>query len=89
MPIATRVILWQPFVPRGRWQVFGNGGVALSERLLSPAANQAQLIETGVTAGNIELAGVCTMCRNDLFYSFRREGQGCGHFGLLAALAAV
>ena len=34
----------------------------------------------------IERAGVCTLCRNDVFYSFRREGPGCGHFGLMAAL---
>lgn len=51
-------------------------------------ANAAQLAACGVPAGQIELAGVCTLCRNDLFYSFRREGTGCGHFGLMAGLAA-
>ena len=49
-------------------------------------ANRAQLLAAGLPENNIETAGVCTMCRNDLFYSFRREGPGCGHFGLLAAL---
>jgi hypothetical protein len=48
------------------------------------AANRQQLTATGVDADNIEVAGICTMCRNDLFYSFRREGAGCGHFGLIA-----
>lgn len=50
------------------------------------AANAAQLAAAGLPPSGIELAGVCTMCRNDVFYSFRREGRGCGHFGLLAAL---
>ncbi len=51
-------------------------------------ANRQQLIAAGLAAESIEVAGVCTMCHTDLFYSFRREGQGCGHFGLMAALRA-
>lgn len=51
------------------------------------AANRDQLLRSGVPAENIEIAGVCTMAQTDLFYSFRREGAGCGHFGLLAAIA--
>lgn len=50
-------------------------------------ANRDQLLRAGVPAQQIELAGVCTMTQTDLFYSFRREGPGCGHFGLLAAIA--
>lgn len=49
-------------------------------------ANREQLLAAGLLAENIEIAGICTMCRTDLFYSFRREGSGCGHFGLMAAL---
>ncbi|MFH1747944.1 MAG: polyphenol oxidase family protein [Planctomycetota bacterium] len=49
-------------------------------------ANRAQLCAAGIPEARVELAGVCTLCRNDLFYSFRREGAGCGHFGLMAAL---
>ena len=49
-------------------------------------ANHRQLCGAGLVADRIEIAGVCTMCRNDVFYSFRREGSGCGHFGLMAAL---
>lgn len=49
-------------------------------------ANRQLLLEAGVRDANIELAGMCTMCRNDLFFSYRREGAGCGHFGLMAAL---
>lgn len=50
------------------------------------AANRAQLVEAGLSAERIESAGLCTLCHNDVFYSFRREGKGCGHFGLMAAL---
>lgn len=50
-------------------------------------SNRLQLVEAGLGADRIEVAGICTMTRTDLFYSFRREGPGCGHFGLMAALA--
>lgn len=49
-------------------------------------ANRAQLIAAGLRPEAIEVAGICTMCRPDLFFSFRREGAGCGHFGLMAAV---
>ncbi len=50
-------------------------------------ANVQWLVSAGVPRPQIELAGLCTLCEPDLFYSYRREGSGCGHFGLLAALA--
>jgi len=50
-------------------------------------ANRLQLVRAGVRAENIEVARICTMTRTDLFYSYRREGPGCGHFGLLAGVA--
>jgi polyphenol oxidase len=49
-------------------------------------ANRMQFVESGVAAKQIEAAGLCTLCHNDVFYSYRREGAGCGHFALLAAL---
>lgn len=49
-------------------------------------ANRTQFIEMGVPAEQVEVAGLCTLCRNDVFYSYRRQGAGCGHFALLAAL---
>ncbi len=49
-------------------------------------ANRQQLMAAGVPESQIESAGVCTMCSQDVFYSYRREGPGCGHFGLMAAL---
>lgn len=50
------------------------------------AANRGQLERAGVGAEAIEVAGVCTMTDTTRFFSYRREGAGCGHFGLLAFL---
>ncbi|MGE3180466.1 MAG: polyphenol oxidase family protein [Phycisphaerae bacterium] len=50
------------------------------------SANRALLMSAGVPEENIETAEICTMDRTDLFYSYRREGAGCGHFGLLAGI---
>jgi len=49
-------------------------------------ANRAQFVAAGVPADSIEIAGICTMTDSELFYSFRREQAGCGHFGLMAGL---
>lgn len=49
-------------------------------------ANRAQLQAAGIPQANIETAAICTMCHGGLFYSFRHEGAGCGHFGLIAGL---
>jgi polyphenol oxidase len=37
------------------------------------AANRAILEEAGVRAANISASGLCTACRTDLFFSYRRE----------------
>jgi polyphenol oxidase len=44
-----------------------------------------QLIEAGLKREKIEVAGVCTRCRTDLFYSYRKEGN-TGRFGTVAML---
>lgn len=49
-------------------------------------ANQDELERAGLGPENIEIAGICTISSPEIFYSFRREGPGCGHFGLLAGL---
>jgi len=41
-------------------------------------ANRIQLERAGVAAGAIHEAPWCTRCRDDLFFSFRREGEGAG-----------
>jgi YfiH family protein len=42
------------------------------------AANRWQLIAAGVSPQNIAVSTLCTRCRADLFFSYRREGSGTG-----------
>jgi YfiH family protein len=42
------------------------------------AANRAQLEEAGVPAASIESLDLCTGCRADLFFSYRRDGASAG-----------
>lgn len=49
-------------------------------------ANFNQLIAKGVHAECIHLAPFCTMCRNDLFFSYRREKRLHGRVGRLMSV---
>ena len=40
--------------------------------------NKRLLLDSGVEEGNISDANICTCCRNDRFFSFRKEGKNCG-----------
>ncbi len=44
------------------------------------SANVDALIRGGLNRENVHVAGLCTLCRNDLFPSHRREGPGAGRF---------
>jgi polyphenol oxidase len=41
-------------------------------------ANRAQLVEVGLHAQNIFVSELCTACRRDLFFSYRKEGAITG-----------
>jgi len=43
-------------------------------------ANADQLLRSGLRAENVHVAGICTLCRNDLFPSYRLEGERAGRF---------
>ncbi len=43
-----------------------------------PLANRIQLEREGVPKGQISVAGLCTCCRRDLFFSHRRDGEKTG-----------
>lgn len=47
------------------------------------SANRDQLLSTGVAAERIHTAPICTMCRTDLFFSYRREKNVHGKVGRL------
>lgn len=49
------------------------------------AVSCRQLIDAGLNAKNIELAGICSCCRTDLFFSYRRESV-TGRFGIVAMI---
>jgi purine-nucleoside/S-methyl-5'-thioadenosine phosphorylase / adenosine deaminase len=49
-------------------------------------ANREQLISSGVLSNRIYTSPFCTMCRTDLFFSYRREKQAQGRVGRLMAV---
>jgi copper oxidase (laccase) domain-containing protein len=49
-------------------------------------ANRDQLISVGVSAERIYIAPICTMCRTDLFFSYRKEKSVYGKTGRLMAV---
>jgi YfiH family protein len=48
-------------------------------------ANRRQLVDAGVNAASIELAGLCTIC-DERFWSHRRDGAGAGRTALFIGL---
>ena len=49
-------------------------------------ANRAQFISAGVDPDRINTAPLCTMCRTDLFFSYRREKRVQGKVGRLMSV---
>jgi len=49
-------------------------------------SNREQLIAVGVAANRIYIAPLCTMCRTDLFFSYRREKNVQGKVGRLMSV---
>ena len=49
------------------------------------AVSGRQLVRAGLREENIEVTGICTRCKTDLFYSYRAEGE-TGRFGTVAML---
>ncbi len=53
------------------------------------AANRQQLIAAGVPAAQIYTAPLCTICRPDLFFSYRREKKIHGRTGRLLSVIGL
>ncbi len=49
-------------------------------------ANRQLLVRAGVVEANIELAGLCTACNTDRFFSNRAERGNTGRFGVIVGL---
>ncbi len=43
-------------------------------------ANSDQLLRSGLTDSEISIAGICTICENRHFFSYRRDGARAGRF---------
>ncbi|HDL04467.1 MAG TPA: peptidoglycan editing factor PgeF [candidate division Zixibacteria bacterium] len=41
-------------------------------------ANRRQLLEAGLSENNVEMSDQCTMCNQEIFYSYRAEGSKSG-----------
>lgn len=50
------------------------------------SANAETLMRAGVAEENIQVAGICTHCRNDLFFSHRAAKGIAGRFGVVAGI---
>ena len=44
-------------------------------------ANRRELVDAGLHPERIEVAGMCTVCHPDHFFSYRRDGKAAGRFG--------
>lgn len=64
------------FGPRGA--PFFVKGAAERKHLDVAAANRAQLAELGIASSRIDSVSHCTKCREDLFFSYRRDGGQAG-----------
>jgi hypothetical protein len=51
-------------------------------------ANTDALVRAGLARESIHISGVCTLCRNDLFPSHRKEGSAAGRFAGVIGLPA-
>jgi hypothetical protein len=51
-------------------------------------ANVDALMRAGLARESIHISGVCTLCRNDLFPSHRKEGNAAGRFAGVIGLPA-
>jgi copper oxidase (laccase) domain-containing protein len=49
-------------------------------------ANRRQLVEVGVALDRVHLLPLCTMCRPDLFFSYRRDRKLHGRTGRLLSV---
>ncbi|MBI5755110.1 polyphenol oxidase family protein, partial [Candidatus Peregrinibacteria bacterium] len=44
------------------------------------AITRHQLREVGIRPSHMELSDICTVCRHDLYFSFRGDKPDCGRF---------
>lgn len=77
--VAARFPLWQESVIRP----LNKGGKSTIDLW---ELNCLQLERAGVPRRNVAMSRLCTACRKDLFYSFRRDRRDTGRLAMLASL---
>ncbi len=80
-----------PDVARAAERAFPGAGVVQREpdgesRFDLWSANAEALMRAGVAEEKIEVAGICTRCRSDLFFSHRASGGRTGRFAVVAGV---
>lgn len=70
---------------RQGWPAVRNAGPG-KPRLDLWTTNRSQLLQAGILPRHIEVAGVCTSCSTDRFYSHRAEAGKTGRFALCIGL---
>jgi purine-nucleoside/S-methyl-5'-thioadenosine phosphorylase / adenosine deaminase len=50
-------------------------------------ANRRQLLKAGIPETQVEISSLCTRCREDLFFSYRRDGARTGHMLSIIGIA--
>jgi purine-nucleoside/S-methyl-5'-thioadenosine phosphorylase / adenosine deaminase len=50
-------------------------------------ANRRQLVRAGMAEAQIEISSLCTRCREDLFFSYRRDGKNTGRLFSVIGIA--
>lgn len=53
----------------------GHGEPAMARHLNLVEANRRQLLDAGLPEANVESLNLCTSCRTDMFFSYRKEGN--------------
>jgi len=65
----------------------GLGDGATPEVRIAPhATGKSTIAKLALDAATLPPAGICTMCRNDLFPSHRRDGDSAGRFAAVIGL---
>ena len=72
------------FVKNRRWAKHYVHHVGGKLHLDLAGINRHFLFEAGIPERNIEICRLCTYENADLLHSYRRDGTGCGHHGLVA-----
>ncbi len=81
-PCCSEFIHYREEIPRHLWKYqIDNRGNYFDFWQMS----RDQFIQEGVRPGNIEIAGVCTSCVSDTFYSYRKE-KITGRFAVVAGI---